>query len=280
VKNKRKINSLDFSSENQVKKRKMRSFVLAFVSFVVVLGAVSILVFMKSIDFDIQNIVQKTTGAEASASSSETTVQNLYGRAGILLIFTDDSGKILSVSALDCDMSRKNIEVMQLSGESLSSVYSKSGASGLEAAVTSETGAEFTKYIKVTESQLKKLVSKIGDVTVQVPSDINYKGDDFTLLLDSGAQSLTSDLFCKYFMYADDSGRGSAVAALLNTLFVSSNLSKQDSLFNYIMNNSDTDISIVDYTKKSSVISAFAQYANGNAAVAVSSLAEVTENEK
>ena len=54
----------------------------------------------------------------------------------------------------------------------------------------------------MSQTQLKKVVSKIGDVTVRIPSDINYKGADFSLLLDAGDQNLTSDLFCKYFLYA------------------------------------------------------------------------------
>ena len=37
---------------------------------------------------------------------------------------------------------------------------------------------------------LFRSVSKIGDVTVRIPSDINYKGADFSLLLDAG------DLIC------------------------------------------------------------------------------------
>ena len=79
----------------------------------------------------------------------------------------------------------------------------------------------------MSQTQLKKVVSKIGDVTVRIPSDINYKGADFSLLLDAGDQNLTSDLFCKYFLYADNSGKRDAAVSLLNALMTAKNVTRR-----------------------------------------------------
>ncbi len=288
MKPKKKIRDLDFSSEKQAEQKKMRSFIIAFVSFVVILGTISVFVFMKSVDFNLNNLVQSTTDSAASTfDSTVASSADLSGRAGILLVFTDDSGSLISVSALDCNMDIKCISVVQLpadtsvSSGSLKDIYQKGGAAALEKPISDLSGLSFTKYIKMSQSQLKKVISKIGEVTVRIPSDINYKGADFSLLLDAGDQNLTSDLFCKYFLYADNSGRRDAAVSLLNTLMTAKNIPSQDTLFNFIMNNTDTDISVVDYSKVSSVLTSFVQETSGNVASAANEFPEVTkENEK
>ena len=266
MKPKKKIRNLDFSSEKQAKQKKMRSFIIAFSSFVIILGTISVFIFMKSVDFNLNNLVQSTTDSDESTSDLTTASYALSGRVGILLVFTDDSGELISVSALDCNMDIKCISVVQ-----------KVGSAALEKPLTDISGLSFTKYIKMSQTQLKKVVSKIGDVTVRIPSDINYKGADFSLLLDVGDQNLTSDLFCKYFLYADNSGKRDAAVSLLNALMTAKNVTAQDTLFNFIMNNTDTDISVVDYSKVSSALTLFVQEKSGNVASAANEFPEVTK---
>ena len=104
MKSKKKIRNLDFSSEKQAKQKKMRSFIIAFSSFVIILGTISVFIFMKSVDFNLNNLVQSTTVSDESTSDLTTASYALSGRVGILLVFTDDSGELISVSALDCNM--------------------------------------------------------------------------------------------------------------------------------------------------------------------------------
>ena len=100
-------------------------------------------------------------------------------------------------------------------------------------------------------------------------------------MLDAGDQNLTSDLFCKYFLYADNSGKRDAAVSLLNALMTAKNVAAQDTLFNFIMNNTDTDISVVDYSKVSSALTLFVQEKSGNVASAANEFPEVTKkNEK
>ena len=277
MKPKKKIRNLDFSSEKQAKQKKMRSFIIAFSSFVIILGTISVFIFMKSVDFNLNNLVQSTTVSDESTSDLTTASYALSGRVGILLVFTDDSGELISVSALDCNMDIKCISVVQLPAEtsvgsdSLKAIYQKGGAAALEKPLTDISGLSFTKYIKMSQTQLKKVVSKIGDVTVRIPSDISYKGADFSLLLDAGDQNLTSDLF------ADNSGKRDAAVSLLNALMTAKNVTAQDTLFNFIMNNTDTDISVVDYSKVSSALTLFVQEKSGNVASAANEFPEVTK---
>ena len=112
MKPKKKIRNLDFSSEKQAKQKKMRSFIIAFSSFVIILGTISVFIFMKSVDFNLNNLVQSTTVSDESTSDLTTASYALSGRVGILLVFTDDSGELISVSALDCNMEIKCISVV------------------------------------------------------------------------------------------------------------------------------------------------------------------------
>ena len=50
-----------------------------------------------------------------------------------------------------------------------------------------------------------------------------------------------------------------ATVSLLNALMTAKNVTAQDTLFNFIMNNTDTDISVVDYSKVSSALTLFVQ---------------------
>ena len=235
MKPKKKIRNLDFSSEKQAKQKKMRSFIIAFSSFVIILGTISVFIFMKSVDFNLNNLVQSTTDSDESTSDLTTASYALSGRVGILLVFTDDSGELISVSALDCNMDIKCISVVQLPAEtsvgsdSLKAIYQKGGAAALEKPLTDISGLSFTKY----------------------------------------------------FLYADNSGRRDAAVSLLNALMTAKNVTAQDTLFNFIMNNTDTDISVVDYSKVSSALTLFVQEKSGNVASAANEFPEVTKkNEK
>lgn len=184
----------------------MRSFIIAFSSFVIILGTISVFIFMKSVDFNLNNLVQSTTDSDESTSDLTTASYALSGRVGILLVFTDDSGELISVSALDCNMDIKCISVVQLPAEtsvgsdSLKAIYQKGGAAALEKPLTDISGLSFTKYIKMSQTQLKKVVSKIGDVTVRIPSDINYKGADFLCCLMQVIKILLPTCFVSTFI--------------------------------------------------------------------------------
>ena len=53
----RKKKELRFTSEKQEKTKRFRAFIVAFVAFVLVFGSVSTLIFMKSLNFDLQNLL-------------------------------------------------------------------------------------------------------------------------------------------------------------------------------------------------------------------------------
>ena len=55
-----KNRKLDFSSKDKKDSKRFKSFVISFAAFVVILGGISLLMFMKSIDFNFGNLVSSS----------------------------------------------------------------------------------------------------------------------------------------------------------------------------------------------------------------------------
>lgn len=265
---------LDFSSERKIKLKKTRAFIISFAAFVLVLGSISLLIFMKSINFDFSNlkpdVSNNTTTTELHTDSKSL---NLTGYANLILICTDNKNQLISLSFINCDIDNNKISLLQIpandtvtfngTNQSFENILSKNGADALKKAVSDYLGLSVDRFIKVNESELKKIIAKTGDVTVNVPKSIDYKSSEYSLLLDAGNQSLTADMFCKYLIFCENDQKGDAIVCYLNTLLSTKNIPLQDNLFNYIVNNSNTDITIVDYTNSSETITAYIQSQTG-----------------
>lgn len=284
---------LDFSSERKVKLKKTRAFIISFTAFVLVLGSISLLIFMKSINFDFSNLKPTTSENDTTTEvNTNADAVNITGIANIMLIYTNNQNELISLSLLNCDMNNKKIGLLQIPADdfleingvsqSLKNVLSKSGVDALKTAVSEYADLSVDRYIKVKDSELKKIIAKTGDVTVNVPSAVNYKGNEFSLLLDAGNQSLTADMFCKYLIYCENDQKGDAVVCYLNNLLSTKNVPSQDTLFNFIVNNSNTDITIVDYTNTSKIISTYIQNQAGASVSKLSNKSELigANNEK
>ncbi|MEG1550992.1 MAG: LCP family protein [Oscillospiraceae bacterium] len=265
---KRKI-KLDFSSERQTKAKRMRSFIISFTAFVIVLGAISILMFYKSVNFDMSNIFNKnkSTTNDFSTTEETTILAELTGKSNLLFVCFDINNNISSAFIIKNNMEIKTISVYNLAPDAkyvfndtsltLNEHFVKNGISGMKLAVENQTKIKIDKYIKATETNFKKIIDKIGTVDVNIPFDINYKSNDFTLSLNSGVQNLSGDMLVKYLKISKDENSSKAFAAFLDKSFSKKTIEEQDALFYNLINLVDTDISVVDYSDKRNVISAF-----------------------
>ena len=96
----RRKNKLNFSSERQTKAKRTRAFVLSFVAFILVFGSVSLLVFMKSLDFDLQNLVKKPDSPSASAETTAAETMPIKLSDTNVLLVCSGGNKQLSLLAL------------------------------------------------------------------------------------------------------------------------------------------------------------------------------------
>lgn len=262
----RKKSKLRFASERQTKIRRTRAFVISFVAFIVVFGTISLLIFMHSLDFNLGNLTkQETDTTDASdISSSQPIAEPQIEDRNVLLICSDSDDRLVLLAVVSSEKAERRISISLLdpsykdaSAATLSGRYQNGGIAGLKMAVSDCFGLTIDRYIRVTEANLKQIIAEIGDITVQVPEPIRYRGTDFSLFLDSGEQSLTGDLFVKYLKFASHDGKAEAARALVVTTLHTFRDDNREQLYNKLFNKSDTDISVVDNTDGSGLVSTY-----------------------
>lgn len=264
----RQKNKLNFTSDEKKNNQRLKYFLIAFAVFIVVLGTVSLLMFMKSLDFDLNNLIKSEESTTQEVTETTTQEVKMIGRSNVLFVCGGADNSIDFAFVVKTDMPQKQMSVCYIDPSVVSIAnnttapfsehYMKFGTTGFVRAVEDYSGITIDRYIKVNETQFKSFVTKCGDVVVDVAAPISSKQSG-GLSLDAGTQSLSGDMFIKYIPCADNQHRSEACAAFLKSVFSSSNVSSQDSLFTYLANNSETTISIIDYTNRKAEITGFIQ---------------------
>ena len=262
----RKKSKLNFASERQTRAKRLRAFVISFVAFILVFGTVSILVFMKSLDFNLDNLIRQPQ--DSTEQSTDTTQAPTIAAAPVnattLFVCYGDEDEILQLSLVSTNAEENNIMVATLdpftsvtvnsTGNTFQGWFQTTGINGLLQAVETNTQLKIDRYIKQSESNLKKVITKVGDITVDIPQAISYRGTDFSLFLESGQQKLTGDLFIKYLRYAGTEEQANAVCALLRQTLQSFTEENLDTMFNYIFNLSESNFSVMDYADTNGLV--------------------------
>lgn len=262
----RKKSKLNFASERQTRAKRLRAFVISFVAFILVFGTVSILVFMKSLDFNLDNLIRQPE--DSTEQSTDTTQAPTIAAAPVnattLFVCYGDDDVILQLSLVCTNAEENSIMVATLApftsvtvnstGNTFQGWFQTTGINGLLQAVETNTQLKIDRYIKQSESNLKKVITKVGDITVDIPQAISYRGTDFSLFLESGQQKLTGDLFIKYLQYAGTEEQANAVCALLRQTLQSFTEENLDTMFNYIFNLSESNFSVMDYADTNGLV--------------------------
>lgn len=259
---------LRFTSEQKLKARRTRAFILAFAAFVLVFGVASVFLFLHSVDFDLNNLVapEETTAAPAETTTTPLASVQLQN-ANVFYTCVDSDDRVLLLSIISSDADSESVYVYAISpaqtasynGEALSfsAIYQKFGFAGLRDSVANALGISVERYLKQTEAQLRQVIGEIGDIPVSVPEAIEYRGTDYTLFLDAGEQNLTGDLFVKYLRYADVEQQAQAACALTQKLLSAFDLADPSPLFNSICNLSDTNFSVMDCAQSGGLLYTF-----------------------
>lgn len=262
----RKKSKLNFASERQTRAKRLRAFVISFVAFILVFGTVSILVFMKSLDFNLDNLIRQPQ--DSTEQSTDTTQAPTIAAAPVnvttLFVCYGDDDVILQLSLVCTNAEENSIMVATLdpftsvtvnsTGNTFQGWFQTTGINGLLQAVETNTQLKIDRYIKQSESNLKKVITKVGDITVDIPQAISYRGTDFSLFLESGQQKLTGDLFIKYLQYAGTEEQTNAVCALLRQTLQAFTEENLDTMFNYVFNLSESNFSVMDYADTNGLV--------------------------
>ncbi len=237
---------------------KLKPFIIAFAVFIIVLSVCSMFLFMYSLDFDINNLVESTTVQEETITEEIKpvySVESLSGNSSVMFIITDNDDKVQSVFCTLVDFDNKTFKVKQVNGDaqylygktykSINGIYTDFSEVGVAQFFSEKWNISVDKYAVFKTSDFRKFLSLFNGITVNVTENVNYKSSDFNLELSKGKQELSGEKALNYLMICDNKEQVlcDIVASVLKAEYVD----KSESLFKKFANLSKTDISVIDF---------------------------------
>ena len=260
---------VNMRKNNIFKKQKSRNgflkyFIIAFSLFLVILAAFSAFMFMRSLDFDIGNLVKKPTAVDSPTETDPVTnsysVESLSGKSTVLFVCADGDNTLDFAFAVLTDYDEKTMRVKCVDGSvsavynglqsDYGKIYSSDSVDGLKTAISENLQIQTEKYVLCSETQLKEILSLFDGISVNVLSDVDYRSADFNLELDSGRQMLSDDYAFKYMLISDNGVRESVICDIINSVLLPKYTENSDGLFKSFVNSCKTDVSIIDYSEE------------------------------
>lgn len=254
---------------NIFKKQKSRNgflkyFIIAFSLFLVILAGFSAFIFMRSLDFDIGNLVADPTAdnspTETDPLTNSYSVESLSGKSNVLFICVDGNNELDFAFAVSTDYDGKTMYVKCVDGSidakfngvqsDYGKIYSSDSVEGLKNAFAENFEIQSEKYVLCSESQFKDILSLFDGISVNVLDAVDYRSADFNLELDAGRQTLSDDYAFKYMLISDNGVRESVICDIINSVLLPEYTENSAELFKSFVNSCKTDISIIDYSEE------------------------------
>lgn len=242
--------------DKKASSKSLKYFIIAFAVMILVLSVVSVFLFMRSIDFNFDNLTGRTTETETE-TLDEIQVERFYvssltGKSKILFVCENNNDELNFTCVVDVDFEQGYIKVKsydkndKFSGKKLSAYYDEKTTDGLKEAL----GFDIDKYIICNQKQLQDILSLFENIYINVNSPVDYRSHDFNLQLKEGRQILSDDYITKYLIVSDNATRSQIMCDILNSILVSKYTENSQKLFTNFVNNCETDISVIDYSEK------------------------------
>lgn len=133
--------------------------------------------------------------------------------------------------------------------------YRSGGVRQLIRAMETRSGIRIDRYIASDDNTFKRAVNSMGAVTFNFPEQINYRSEDFAIVLIEGEQKMRGDDLLKYMRYCGALGdegldmQSKAVGEMFVQYINEKNLGKMNNLYNSLINTVSSDISVLDFKK-------------------------------
>ena len=245
---------------------------------VVAAGLVSFLIIMAENDFSFSRFIGVREAGETTAPAQETqpgpeaaTAAPFTDPNAVNVLFYCTEGVTPSFMELVCFSASENavrVKPLALDGVydrdgepyALRELFSSIGVSAVTDALRAR-GYPVRRYVGFSETNFKRLLLRLGDVTVNVPHDVSFKAQAITYTLSAGPQVLKPDILVQYMKHAysgDDKLRaeGAAFAEILRTHLTAENVGAGEAFFSDMVNYADTDISMFDYQRARDALTA------------------------
>lgn len=240
--------------------KSIKYFIIAFALFILILSVVSVIMFMRSIDFDFNNLTGKTTTQPVESTENNVTnnasLSQLTDKSKILLICENDSN-LDFVCLIDTNFQERYMNVscyddtdLITDNKNFDDVYAEKSVDGLTELLNVHFNTQIEKYIICTRTQLRDIISLFDEISVNVTKSVDYHSFDFNLELKEGKQVLSDDYIMKYLVISDNHTRSSIICDIINSVLVPEYTEYSQKLFTDFVNNCKTNISVIDYSEK------------------------------
>jgi anionic cell wall polymer biosynthesis LytR-Cps2A-Psr (LCP) family protein len=216
--------------------------------------------FMYSLDFDINNLVESTTKLEETTTEEVKpvySVESLSGNSNIMFIVTDSDDKVQSVFCTLVDFDNKTFKVKQVNGDaqylygktykSINGIYTDFSKIGVANFLSEKWNINVDKYVVFKMTDLRKFLSSFNGITVNVTENVNYKSGEFNLELSKGKQELSGEKALSYLMVCDNENKEQVICDIVASVLNAEYLDEAENLFKKFANLSETDISVIDF---------------------------------
>lgn len=270
-----KKNVVNFAPTGEKRRRSVPSYVKILVIAFIAAFAVSVFVILAMNDFDIGKALgarqaEENTSVEETTASSGEALEGLNFEDSLsFLILCSEEKKLTFCQLVSVDVGANKIRIKPVpvdysletpTGEmTVSEIFSGQSMSVLAASFSSKH-INIKKYVHITEENFRRLMSKLGTVSVEINGYYEFNIDAVKYTFSPGTQNMTSDILLKYMKFARTGEealrlQANAVAAVFRQHFTSENFSKGEKFFSELINLVDTNITAFDYSAAASVLS-------------------------
>lgn len=246
--------------DKNISSKSAKYFIIAFAFIILILSVVSVVMFMRSIDFDINNLTGKTTTEPIenlqTSVQSDASLSQIITKSKILFICEKDNNlDFLCFIDTDFEKSYMNVSCYDDSdlaseNKSFDEIYTEKSVDGIIEILSTHLNTEIEKYIICSRTQLRDILSLFDDISINVSKFVDYHSFDFNLELREGKQVLSSDYIMKYLVISDNNTRSKIMCDILNSIIVPRYTENSQKLFTNFVNNCKTNISVIDYSER------------------------------
>lgn len=251
-----------FKTSKQDKIGGLLNFFYAFLAFALVFGTISGIVILKHNDLSFEDIFSgksTTTTADSQTSGDEVVDLNkeLTGQANILLYCAEkDNSEIHFMIMVDADMDDRTFRVHPLGTDN--SEYLNALATGgyqeLISAVEKHEGVEIDKYVASNPDTFALAINYMGGLEYTVDERVEYRTDEYTLILTKGDQTIKGETLLKFFKYCKTLGtdgmrqQGKIVCAMIDNYITAENVEDGINIYQKVLSkiNSASDVSYIE----------------------------------
>lgn len=285
-----KNKKLKFRTKKSMESAKAKRFIIAFFSFIIVFGSISVLILLKEYNFNLSNIFNAPQQETEVSETTHHTLASITGSANFLVYcLSDDGSNIRFIAVINADMKTNSFKVCSLSPKSRATVqtdnqtlanhFQAGGVQRLIQAVDALGGIKIDRYVCSTDTGFKNAINDLDGLELNIPKNINYQSGGLSLTLVKGMQTLKGDALLKYLQYngtLGDAGldtQSQVLCAMLDQYINVSNAAKGEKLYSSLINSinssiSGSDITIFDYISSKAAIEQLVTATNRPAAKA------------